>query len=328
MDHHHHADHTELHCIGKRCFHSPHDNYVTPPYFDIPLARGQKVGGRDYRWKLSLSAKEDCRALSLSKPWPQLRPRLSVTRSFAFPQCLRLGDDARWKWRWIPLTVSLGLKTRNYDWDKLQSHHEANDSDFSLKQDQGAIHLVPLAGIKVLSPVLGKLGDTCKTAKLCLSVEKCKRETSDGESLSTRPSLVKTRQRGRGGPKGSAKRMKMGLKLMTMLGMRMKSDPTKKGASASSDPGARTRFVEDTRAYLDGMDYKGIQRMCKMENIPYVRKSQAVEALVEKRAMLAYDRTGSEASEGEKAVEKEKKEESSGNDSDESAENSEVSSSE
>ncbi|GBG77057.1 hypothetical protein CBR_g23383 [Chara braunii] len=152
-------------------------------------------------------------------------------------------------------------------------------------------------------------------------MEKRKRETTDEESLLTPPSLIKHWTRVRGRPKGSCKKMKTSLKPFNLKSSRKSSDPTKKGAAARTGRGSRAKFVEDTRLYLDGMDYKVIQKMCKSESILYVRKSQAVAAVAEKRAMLAYDNTEDvESAEGKT---KETSNATDGSDSEESEESEE-----
>ncbi|GBG88539.1 hypothetical protein CBR_g48008 [Chara braunii] len=89
----------------------------------------------------------------------------------------------------------------------------------------------------------------------------------------------------------SAKKMKTTLKPVTMKKLREKNEPKVKGAVAGCGDGSRLQLVKDTAEHLDGLDYRVIQKMCKREGLPYVRKGQAVMALAEKKAQVAYEGT-------------------------------------
>ncbi|CAI5474223.1 unnamed protein product [Closterium sp. Yama58-4] len=94
----------QLHCLGTRCFQSPHDTYRLPTYYEVPLMRGEKAPGRDYRWMVGVRLKNETGAR------PKRHVRLAAYRAVALPQCLGLGDDGRWKWQHIPLALLAGFK--------------------------------------------------------------------------------------------------------------------------------------------------------------------------------------------------------------------------
>ncbi|GJP49177.1 hypothetical protein CLOM_g8420 [Closterium sp. NIES-68] len=94
----------QLHCLGTRCFQSPHDSYRLPTYYDVPLMRGEKAPGRDYRWMVGMRLKNEAGAR------PKRHARLAAYRAVALPQCLGLGDDGRWRWQHIPLALLAGFK--------------------------------------------------------------------------------------------------------------------------------------------------------------------------------------------------------------------------
>ncbi|CAI5949957.1 unnamed protein product [Closterium sp. NIES-64] len=94
----------QLHCLGTRCFQSPHDTYRLPTYYEVPLMRGEKAPGRDYRWMVGVRLKNEAGAR------PKRHIRLAAYRAVALPQCLGLGDDGRWRWQHIPVALLAGFK--------------------------------------------------------------------------------------------------------------------------------------------------------------------------------------------------------------------------
>ena len=36
----------DVHCLGKKCFSVPHENYKPPTFYNVPLIRGERVPGR------------------------------------------------------------------------------------------------------------------------------------------------------------------------------------------------------------------------------------------------------------------------------------------
>ncbi|GBG80714.1 hypothetical protein CBR_g31170 [Chara braunii] len=129
-----------------------------------------------------------------------------------------------------------------------------------------------------------------RTGRLTIA-DKRKRGTTieEEESLSSPGNILLTDNRTqRGRPPLSAKKMKTGLKPITMKSLREKNDPAKKGVMAGSGPGARERFMEDTIKYLEGLDYREIRKLSKSAGVTYVRKGKGVAALAEHRARDAF----------------------------------------
>ncbi|GBG87364.1 hypothetical protein CBR_g45424 [Chara braunii] len=143
-----------------------------------------------------------------------------------------------------------------------------------------------------------------QTRKLSISEKRKRPSTVTEDSSSTSPSttpLKLNRARDlylkspvRSAPRAkpsSAKKMKTTLQATTLKKLREKSDPAVKGAARGQGAGSRNQFVKDILEYLDGLDYCVVQKMCKKEKIRYVRKGQAIAALAEKRAHVAYEGT-------------------------------------
>ncbi|XP_024529816.1 uncharacterized protein LOC9658903 isoform X1 [Selaginella moellendorffii] len=86
-------------CIGEQCFTRPYRLYVPPVHY-------KRVRSREYRWKLG------------AKISPANGFLVKFQRALAFPDCLGLSDDARWRWQWCPLSLVLGIKVTKEDWKK------------------------------------------------------------------------------------------------------------------------------------------------------------------------------------------------------------------
>lgn len=113
-------------CIGSLCFLQPYSTYVPPPFYP-------RLPHRTYRWKVG------------AKLTTRLMPQLVIKRALVLPNCFGLGDNGRWCWRWIPLSLLLGLKVEPHMQKKC-------DHSFPVHA-----HLVPNIRLKSLTPVLGKL---------------------------------------------------------------------------------------------------------------------------------------------------------------------------
>ena len=37
---------SDVHCLGKKCFAVPHEDYKPPSFFNVPLLRGERFPGR------------------------------------------------------------------------------------------------------------------------------------------------------------------------------------------------------------------------------------------------------------------------------------------
>ncbi|GBG86087.1 hypothetical protein CBR_g40990 [Chara braunii] len=134
-----------------------------------------------------------------------------------------------------------------------------------------------------------------RSGSLALTDKRKRTTTTEEEESESSPAatpLMQIRVR-RGRPLSStkaSKKMKNTMKPITMRTLRGGNDPTLKGASTGSGPGAREQFKLDTEKYLDGLDYREVQRLCKSAGVIYVRKGQVVAALAEHRAQLANGR--------------------------------------
>jgi hypothetical protein len=126
-------------CVGGLCFLQPHSGYFPPPFY-------RRIPGREHRWK----------AGARLRTGPGLQ--LKIQRAIALPNCLGLGDDARWRWQWIPLSLQTGMKIEGL----LQHSQQKVAADNSPCQNESlymqSIRTFPFARIKVLSPIFGKLG--------------------------------------------------------------------------------------------------------------------------------------------------------------------------
>ncbi|CAM6042872.1 unnamed protein product [Sphagnum compactum] len=125
-------------CVGGLCFLQPHSGYFPPPFY-------RRIPGREHRWK----------AGARLRTGPGLQ--LKIQRAIALPNCLGLGDDARWRWQWIPLSLQTGMKIEG----SLQHSQQKVTADNSPCQNESlymqSIRTFPFARIKVLSPIFGKL---------------------------------------------------------------------------------------------------------------------------------------------------------------------------
>jgi hypothetical protein len=150
-------------CVGGLCFLQPHSGYFPPPFY-------RRIPGREHRWK----------AGARLRTGPGLQ--LKIQRAIALPNCLGLGDDARWRWQWIPLSLQTGMKIEG----SLQHSQQKVAADNSPCQNESlymqSIQTFPFARIKVLSPIFGKLGmyensclKTCGQLSLSLSLSLSRR---------------------------------------------------------------------------------------------------------------------------------------------------------
>eukprot|EP00897_Mesotaenium_endlicherianum_P009532 jgi/Mesen1/8607/ME000050S08020 len=161
-----------LHCLGKRCFVSPYDGYIPPPIYAFKA--GEKVAGKDYRWRVGLLVserhrEEQAEAEEEAEAEAGIGARLKVQRGWALPHCLGIGDDARWRWQWPPVSILAGLKL---------------DMRASADGSLGGMHakLVPALRFKLLSPVLAPLALRASLEVLPVPVLKVTREMRVGPS--------------------------------------------------------------------------------------------------------------------------------------------------
>eukprot|EP00270_Netrium_digitus_P003141 TRINITY_DN1355_c0_g1_i1.p1 TRINITY_DN1355_c0_g1~~TRINITY_DN1355_c0_g1_i1.p1 ORF type:complete len:590 (+),score=139.24 TRINITY_DN1355_c0_g1_i1:120-1889(+) len=162
-------------CLGKRCFHPPHANYKLPQFFDIPLQRGERVAGRDYRWKTTFSLRDDNVATTAKSP-SSLRPRVAVQKGWALPHLMGLGDDARWRWQFVPVSILAGVKldfwrkkrqsykrgadgaeARQGEWDNVSSGDVNCTTGKQQHHHSQFLTVAPSVRVKVLTPLCGKL---------------------------------------------------------------------------------------------------------------------------------------------------------------------------
>eukprot|EP00850_Spirogloea_muscicola_P005286 SM000024S07748 [mRNA] locus=s24:210500:214379:+ [translate_table: standard] len=175
-------------CLGPRCFATPHEGYVKPRYYPIPLGRGHRVPGRDWRWKVAVKLRT-ARGGDGGDGGPPAKAhrcsRLSILRGVALPQCLQLGDDGRWRWPWVPVSLLAGLKL-----DFWLPHHEAKrrrhgEELVHERSLGGGLQLVPSARIKVMTPVFGSLALRPSLELLPLPALTVKREFAFGKAQLT-----------------------------------------------------------------------------------------------------------------------------------------------
>eukprot|EP00271_Cylindrocystis_brebissonii_P017211 TRINITY_DN437_c0_g1_i1.p1 TRINITY_DN437_c0_g1~~TRINITY_DN437_c0_g1_i1.p1 ORF type:complete len:647 (+),score=116.79 TRINITY_DN437_c0_g1_i1:122-2062(+) len=128
-----------LHCLGPRCFTRPYPEYVPPQYYPIPLLRkGERVPGKDFRWKVSVQMREE---------GGKLRPRVTLQRAFSLPQMMGLAESGRWRWQGMPWALLLGAK--------LDFLHLGEDEPVEGRPWDAAV--TATARLKGLSPVFGNL---------------------------------------------------------------------------------------------------------------------------------------------------------------------------
>ncbi|KAL2630348.1 hypothetical protein R1flu_015034 [Riccia fluitans] len=123
-------DHLLEACVGSLCFVQPYGEYEPPPYYP-------RFPRRDYRWKVGARIKATSGV------------QCKLSHSFFLPDCLGIGDDARWRWQGIPVAL---MTSATFD---ISSHYPDNmvrgDSIFR------CLRLRPRARLKSLTPVFGDL---------------------------------------------------------------------------------------------------------------------------------------------------------------------------
>lgn len=132
----------DLVCQGSRCYRAPYAGYIPPPFFDLP--KKTIAPGRDFRWKVGASLRE--RQLGQGKARTQAA--LSLHRAWAFPDCLGLGDEARWRWQQVPIGLQAGLRV---------ALNLATNTSVP-QEGRPLIEAMPAAKVKALVPLLGSLG--------------------------------------------------------------------------------------------------------------------------------------------------------------------------
>ncbi|KAL3688239.1 hypothetical protein R1sor_014548 [Riccia sorocarpa] len=123
-------DHLLEACVGSLCFVQPYAGYEPPVFY----ARYPRA---DYRWKVGTRIKAT----------PGVQCKLS--HSLFLPDCLGIGDDARWRWQGIPvaLMTSVTLDISPHDTENVSRR----DSDVK------CLRLRPRARLKALTPMFGDL---------------------------------------------------------------------------------------------------------------------------------------------------------------------------
>lgn len=113
-------------CVGRFCFLHPHPAYCPPPFY-------RRLPGWNYTWKIGAKLTTD----------PGLQ--LNIHRALMIPNHFGLGDDAKWKWQWIPLSLLVGIKIGPFVW----RGHDCSSQAYN--------YLLPYVHLKSLTPILGNL---------------------------------------------------------------------------------------------------------------------------------------------------------------------------
>ncbi|KAI5068018.1 hypothetical protein GOP47_0016363 [Adiantum capillus-veneris] len=74
-------------CVEKLCFQQP----TPPPFYP-------RIPHKIQNWKLQAMLTTESTS------------ELTIGRAYVLPHCFGLGDDGRWRWRWIPISMLIGLK--------------------------------------------------------------------------------------------------------------------------------------------------------------------------------------------------------------------------
>ncbi|KAJ7557612.1 hypothetical protein O6H91_04G002100 [Diphasiastrum complanatum] len=120
-------------CVGQICFAQPYRLYVPPRYY-------RRIAGRLYQWKLE------------AEMLPSYGLNLKIERALALPNCLGLGNDARWKWQMIPLSLLMGVQINSWFVQGVPQGPHSTKKSSSISS-----RVCAYAKLKALTHMFGKL---------------------------------------------------------------------------------------------------------------------------------------------------------------------------